>query len=142
MLRYVDVIAGEARRMRLARISRGHDPRFLWQAGATARGVGSLFVRSYERGERVHLAMLSRGWTGRDAAGCPTPSPPGGSGLVGLAPVAVARGAGRDRMGDRVTAVGEPAATDAAGRTAAVAAGLAARPSPTRTATRPCTAST
>jgi ABC-type cobalt transport system, permease component CbiQ and related transporters len=64
MLRYIDVIVGEARRMRLARISRGHDPRFLWQAGATARGVGSLFVRSYERGERVHLAMLSRGWTG------------------------------------------------------------------------------
>ncbi|WP_300017839.1 cobalt ECF transporter T component CbiQ [Pseudonocardia sp.] len=64
MLRYVDVITGEARRMRLARISRGHDPRFLWQAGATARGVGALFVRSYERGERVHLAMLSRGWTG------------------------------------------------------------------------------
>lgn len=64
MLRYVDVIAGEARRMRLARISRGHDPRFLWQAGATARGVGSLFIRSYERGERVHLAMLARGWTG------------------------------------------------------------------------------
>ena len=65
MLRYVDVIAAEARRMRLARIARGHDPRFLWQVGATARGVGSLFVRSYERGERVHLAMLSRGWSGR-----------------------------------------------------------------------------
>jgi cobalt/nickel transport system permease protein len=65
MLRYVDVIVGEARRMRLARISRGHDPRFLWQAGATARGVGALFIRSYERGERVHLAMLSRGWTGQ-----------------------------------------------------------------------------
>jgi len=64
MLRYVDVIAAEAQRMRIARISRGHDPRFLWQAGATARGIGALFVRSYERGERVHLAMLSRGWTG------------------------------------------------------------------------------
>ncbi|WP_181781316.1 cobalt ECF transporter T component CbiQ [Pseudonocardia pini] len=64
MLRYMEVIAGEARRMRLARLSRGHDPRFLWQAGATARGVGALFLRSYERGERVHLAMLSRGWTG------------------------------------------------------------------------------
>jgi len=64
MLRYLDVIAGEARRMRLARISRGHDPRFLWQVGATARGIGALFIRSYERGERVHLAMLSRGWTG------------------------------------------------------------------------------
>lgn len=64
MLRYIDVIAGEARRMRLARISRGDDPRFLWQAGSTARGVGALFIRSYERGERVHLAMLSRGWVG------------------------------------------------------------------------------
>jgi cobalt/nickel transport system permease protein len=64
MLRYLDVIAAEARRMRIARISRGHDPRFLWQVGATARGIGALFVRSYERGERVHLAMVSRGWTG------------------------------------------------------------------------------
>jgi cobalt/nickel transport system permease protein len=64
MLRYVDVIVGEARRMRLARVSRGHDPRFITQAGATARGVGSLFLRSYERGERVHLAMLARGWDG------------------------------------------------------------------------------
>jgi cobalt/nickel transport system permease protein len=27
--------------------------------------VGALFVRSYERGERVHRAMLSRGYTGR-----------------------------------------------------------------------------
>lgn len=64
MLRYLEVIAAEARRMRIARISRGHDPRFLWQVGATARGIGTLFVRSYERGERVHLAMVSRGWTG------------------------------------------------------------------------------
>jgi cobalt/nickel transport system permease protein len=64
MLRYAEVIVAEAQRMRIARISRGHDPRFLWQLGATARGVGSLFIRSYERGERVHLAMVSRGWTG------------------------------------------------------------------------------
>jgi cobalt/nickel transport system permease protein len=89
MLRYVDVIVGEARRMRLARISRGHDPRFLWQAGATAHGVGSLFVRSYERGERVHLAMLSRGWTGR----MPPLSERRTSGrewLAGLAPAVIA----------------------------------------------------
>jgi cobalt/nickel transport system permease protein len=64
MLRYLEVIAAEARRMRLARLSRGHDPRFVWQIGATVRGVGTLFLRSYERGERVHLAMLSRGYTG------------------------------------------------------------------------------
>jgi cobalt/nickel transport system permease protein len=91
MLRYVDVIVGEARRMRLARIARGHDPRFLWQAGATARGVGSLFVRSYERGERVHLAMLSRGWTGRmpQLSDARTST---GQWLAGLAPVPVALG--------------------------------------------------
>jgi cobalt/nickel transport system permease protein len=87
MLRYLDVIAAEARRMRVARISRGHDPRFLWQVGATARGIGALFIRSYERGERVHLAMLSRGWTGAMpdrgvAAGLTT-------WLAGLAPVLV-----------------------------------------------------
>lgn len=64
MLRYLEVIAAEARRMRLARVSRGHDPRFLWQIGPTVRGVGTLFLRSYERGERVHLAMLARGYTG------------------------------------------------------------------------------
>lgn len=64
MLRYVEVIVAEARRMRTARLCRGHDARFLWQAAAFARGIGVLFVRSYERGERVHLAMLARGWTG------------------------------------------------------------------------------
>jgi cobalt/nickel transport system permease protein len=64
MLRYLEVITAEARRMRLARLSRGHDPRFVWQLGATVRSVGALFLRSYERGERVHLAMLSRGYTG------------------------------------------------------------------------------
>ncbi len=64
MLRYVDLIVAEAGRMRRARLSRGHDPRWLWQVGATARGVGSLFLRTYERGERVHLAMLSRGFDG------------------------------------------------------------------------------
>ncbi|WIM98826.1 cobalt ECF transporter T component CbiQ [Actinoplanes oblitus] len=65
MLRYLDVLADDARRMRIARLSRGYDPRFLWQVKAFAVGVGSLFLRSYERGERVYLAMVSRGYTGR-----------------------------------------------------------------------------
>ncbi|MBJ8346501.1 cobalt ECF transporter T component CbiQ [Antrihabitans sp. YC2-6] len=64
MLRYVDLLVDEARRMRLARVSRGADPRNVAQAAATARGAGALFLRSYERGERVHVAMLSRGFTG------------------------------------------------------------------------------
>ncbi|GAA4601974.1 cobalt/nickel transport system permease protein [Actinoplanes octamycinicus] len=65
MLRYLDVLAEDARRMRIARLSRGYDPRFLWQARAFAVGLGSLFLRSYERGERVYLAMVSRGYAGR-----------------------------------------------------------------------------
>lgn len=64
MIRYVEVIAGEMHRMKVARASRGHDPRWLWQARAIAHSAGALFVRSYERGERVHLAMVSRGYTG------------------------------------------------------------------------------
>lgn len=65
MLRYLDVLAGEARRMRVARISRGDDPRFLWQLPGFAAGIGALFLRAYERGERVWLAMRARGWQGR-----------------------------------------------------------------------------
>ncbi|QUH02741.1 cobalt ECF transporter T component CbiQ [Saccharopolyspora erythraea] len=89
MLRYAEVVVGEARRMRVARIARGHDPRFLWQVGATARGVGSLFIRSYERGERVHLAMLSRGWSGAvpDARVGRTPA---AAWALGMVPPAVA----------------------------------------------------
>lgn len=64
MLRYVDLLVAEIDRMRIARIARGDDPRALHQIGATARGIGGVFLRSYERGERVHLAMLSRGFTG------------------------------------------------------------------------------
>ncbi len=64
MVRYADVIADEVRRMRIARISRGHDPRWIWQARAVAASAGTLFIRSYERGERVYLAMLSRGYAG------------------------------------------------------------------------------
>lgn len=64
MLRYVDVLVGEAKRMRLARIARGDDPRFLWQLRGFSASLGALFLRSYERGERVWLAMRARGWTG------------------------------------------------------------------------------
>ena len=62
MIRYAEVIAGELRGMQVARISRGHDPRWIWQARAVAATAGTLFIRSYERGERVHLAMVSRGY--------------------------------------------------------------------------------
>lgn len=65
MIRYVDLLTAEASRMRLARISRGDSPRALHQARAIATGIGALFLRSYERGERVYQSMLSRGFDGK-----------------------------------------------------------------------------
>lgn len=64
MVRYLDVVTGEMQRMRVARESRGFSARDPRQWPVIARSTGALFIRSYERGERVHLAMLSRGYTG------------------------------------------------------------------------------
>lgn len=64
MLRYLELVAEELGRMHAAMTARGHDPRWLWQVRPMAAASGALFVRSYERGERVHLAMQARGWTG------------------------------------------------------------------------------
>jgi cobalt/nickel transport system permease protein len=64
MVRYLDVVTGEMRRMRVARESRGFTARNPRHWPVLARSAGALFIRSYERGERVHLAMLSRGYTG------------------------------------------------------------------------------
>lgn len=65
MVRYLDIIAGEFSRRRVAMASRGYEPRWLWQNGPLAQSAGSLFIRSFERGERVHQAMVARGFTGR-----------------------------------------------------------------------------
>ncbi len=64
MLRYVNVVNDEMERMKIARESRGFVATGIqhWKVLATA--AGALFIRSYERGERVHLAMISRGYEG------------------------------------------------------------------------------
>ncbi len=64
MIRYLDVVTGEMARMTTAMRSRGCNPRSPRHWPTLARSLGALFIRSYERGERVHLAMLSRGYTG------------------------------------------------------------------------------
>jgi cobalt/nickel transport system permease protein len=64
MVRYLDLIAEESGRMRTAMTARGYAPRWLWQAAPTAGAASVLFVRSYERGERIHGAMMARGYTG------------------------------------------------------------------------------
>jgi cobalt/nickel transport system permease protein len=64
-LRYLQLLLDELRRMRLARAQRGDDARWLWQAQGLGRTLAALAVRSFERGERVHAAMLARGYDGR-----------------------------------------------------------------------------
>ena len=64
MVRYLELIVNELGRMRVAMSSRGYDPRWISQARPVASAAGALFVRSYERGERIHAAMLSRGFSG------------------------------------------------------------------------------
>lgn len=81
MIRYLDVIASELHRLQVARISRGDNPRWIWQLRAVAQTVGTMFVRSFERGERVHRAMVSRGFDGSFPA---TTATPVSGGLQGL----------------------------------------------------------
>ena len=65
MFRYVEVVMGEMGRMRVARESRCFRARHVGQMKVVAHSAGALFIRTFERGERVHLAMLARGYTGR-----------------------------------------------------------------------------
>ena len=71
MLRYLFVLGDEALRMLRARASRsartpdGRRPGFVWQGRMAGMMVGSLFLRSLERSERVYAAMSSRGYRGQ-----------------------------------------------------------------------------
>lgn len=64
MVRYTDVVGDQWHRMRIARESRCFTATTATGWPTLGRSLGALFIRSYERGERVHLAMLSRGYTG------------------------------------------------------------------------------
>ena len=66
MYRYLFVLAEEARRLYVARESRsvGKGGTVWWRARVLGGMVGSLFIRSYERSERVYAAMLARGFDG------------------------------------------------------------------------------
>lgn len=70
MYRYLFVIGDEALRMRRARASRsattsrGNKPSVLWQTRVVGLMIGSLFLRALGRSERIHAAMLSRGYDG------------------------------------------------------------------------------
>ncbi len=70
MVRYLTVLGDEAGRMGRAREARSADPTgrgggsLRWRATVTGHMVGTLFLRSYERSERIYAAMLARGFEG------------------------------------------------------------------------------
>jgi len=65
MYRYIFILVDEVMRMKQARDSRNFGGGRLWQMRTIGRMTGTLFIRSYERGERVYTAMLARGFNGR-----------------------------------------------------------------------------
>jgi cobalt/nickel transport system permease protein len=64
MYRYLHVLADELDRMVKARRARTfrRSGRLDW--GLLTSLIGVLFLRAFERGERVHAAMVARGWDG------------------------------------------------------------------------------
>jgi cobalt/nickel transport system permease protein len=71
MYRYLAVLSEEAQRLLRARDSRsaGVDGRrgggsLLWRARVAGNMAGQLFLRSYERSERIYSAMQARGYAG------------------------------------------------------------------------------
>jgi cobalt/nickel transport system permease protein len=76
LYRYVFVLADEVHRLMRAREARSVEPQtlasseakpggsLLWRARVTGSMAGTLFIRSYERSERIYSAMLARGYDG------------------------------------------------------------------------------
>ena len=66
MYRYLFVLGEEAGRLQTARAARsaGSGGSLAWRTRVLGGMIGSLFIRSYERSERIYAAMLSRGFAG------------------------------------------------------------------------------
>ncbi|MBN2044285.1 MAG: cobalt ECF transporter T component CbiQ [Anaerolineales bacterium] len=71
LYRYLFVLVDEVYRMLRARDARSaglpgqkHGGKLLWRVKVTGSMAGQLFLRSYERSERIYNAMVSRGYTG------------------------------------------------------------------------------
>jgi cobalt/nickel transport system permease protein len=70
LYRYLFVLADEAQRMMRAREARSGarsgrgGGRIVWRARVAGGMAGSLFIRSYERSERIYDAMVARGYDG------------------------------------------------------------------------------
>jgi len=69
LYRYLFVLSEEAQHMSCARRSRGGGNWASSGLRAAAGSIAVLFVRAYARAERIHRAMLARGFTGALPAG-------------------------------------------------------------------------
>ena len=72
LYRYLFVLADEVMRLLRARESRSatvagykSGRNVVWRAKVTGNMAGQLFLRSYERSDRIYNAMLARGYTGQ-----------------------------------------------------------------------------
>ncbi|WOP19024.1 cobalt ECF transporter T component CbiQ [Raineyella sp. LH-20] len=75
MIRFLDLVADDLRRQGIAHAARGDHRSRGVRLAATAASAGHLFVRCVERGERLQLAMLSRGYRGTlPPSGRPAPA--------------------------------------------------------------------
>ncbi len=66
--RYLFTFRDELQRMLRARDARAWRGRWLWQVAVFGRIIGLLFLRAYERAERVYQAMLARGYADKPPA--------------------------------------------------------------------------
>ncbi|MGA9378905.1 MAG: energy-coupling factor transporter transmembrane component T, partial [Phormidium sp.] len=64
MYLYISVLMGEFNGMRRAAVSRNLTGNSGWQRQVIGNMIGALFIRTYERGDRVYQAMLARGYQG------------------------------------------------------------------------------
>lgn len=95
MVRYSTTLGEEAERLLRARAARSAQAEgrpaggtLFWRARVAGGMVGNLFLRSYERSERVYAAMLARGYAGEMRRLTPPPLAPGVM-LVGAVPVVI-----------------------------------------------------
>ena len=63
-IRYIDVFIDEFKRVKISMASRGYVEKGLKTLVPIAFASGALLIRGYERGERVYLSMISRGFSG------------------------------------------------------------------------------
>ena len=60
--RYIYVLGEEAALLVRSATSRGYEGKWIWDARIIGNLIGNLFLRAYERSERVYGAMVARGF--------------------------------------------------------------------------------